>query len=200
MEQLRVSVGWAGKIPSAGDFVKAPKLLHVLRWFDGWAATGTQRIRDGGGRAADAFLTAPLVAFSAARGICGSKPAIGLIGPGMDRAERIYPFMIGAEGDWERSADQIFNDCTDWYNTAGALFLDALDPEFSQADLIHRSTVLSSISVSNPSSGLSRSAVVFGAAGQRAMRTDSFPPLEQILGISSTSGTANGFTERATEA
>ena len=135
MTPADMRVGWTGKLPCRGDFIEGGVPLALSGWFADWASRGAATVRAGGGPAADAFLTAPLVRFAAAPGALGGPAAIGVLGPGMDRSGRLYPFLIAAEPDGPGAAKLSLAANAHWFDAAEAAFLDFLAPDFDAAEI-----------------------------------------------------------------
>ena len=138
MTQTEATFGWSGKLPCRGDFIEGGARLDLFGWFADWASEGAARVRAGGGPMADAFLTAPLVRFVAAAGVLGSRAALGVLGPGMDRAGRLYPFLIASEPGEIGAPEPGLQANTRWFDEAEAAFLDFLAPDFDAALIAER--------------------------------------------------------------
>ena len=126
-------LGWHGKLPSAGDFVTGGKAVDLTAGMERWFFKGMAAIRAGGGPVIDAFLTAPLFRFATARDIFGARAGIGVIGPGMDRSGRIYPFAIFLECSVPLDPALTLSGSHAWFRAAERIFLSALDPGFHPA-------------------------------------------------------------------
>ncbi|CAN5674946.1 hypothetical protein BH18ACI5_BH18ACI5_16390 [soil metagenome] len=91
-------VGFYGKLPSHGDFLRRRVSdAFVGRW-DGWLQ---QSMSDShstlGERWLDVYLTSPVWRFVFAAGACGPASVIGLMAPSVDRVGRHFPLTIVAE-------------------------------------------------------------------------------------------------------
>lgn len=133
--EREIRVGWTGKLPCRGDFVRGGAQLDVFEWFERWASHGMVAIRDGGGPAADAFLTSDLRRVAASSGLLSRSAVMAVIGPGMDRAARLYPFMLALEVPDDIAPAETLEACRDWYEHSEELFLAALAPDFDLASL-----------------------------------------------------------------
>ena len=131
MSAVAVAVGFFGKIPSRGDFVRAGLSRQFIAAWDG-------RLQDVlpacgrllGSRWEEAWRTAPAWRFALPGGRFVRHPVLGLFLPSVDRAGRRFPLTIAAEGaDDGRAfldeAEQVGRDAID----AG------LDPEMLLARL-----------------------------------------------------------------
>lgn len=131
--EREIRAGWTGKLPCRGDFVSGGARLEVFDWFERWASHGMVAVRAGGGPAADAFLTSDLRRVAASSGLLGSSAVMAVIGPGMDRAARLYPFMLALETTVDIAPAESLLACRRWYENAEELFLSALAPDFELA-------------------------------------------------------------------
>lgn len=129
------SLGWSGKLPCRGDFIEGGARLPVFKWIADWASAGMVAIRRGGGPATDRFLTAPLTSFATSAGAMGPEAALGVIGPGMDRTGRLYPFSIAAACPGDIDAGETLRANTDWLTELEEIFLGCLAPDFDPARL-----------------------------------------------------------------
>lgn len=128
-----VFLGWSGKLPCRGDFIEGGARLPFFKWFAEWASEGVVAVRAGGGEAADRFLTAPIYRFAAVSERFG--PTLGVIGPSMDRAQRLYPFAVAAGLEGPISCSGALAANTDWLARLEEMFLAALLPDFDPVAL-----------------------------------------------------------------
>lgn len=91
------AVGFFGKLPARGDFVRRDLTQAFVDAWDAWLAAGIAASR---ARLADewlaAFLEAPIWHFALAPGIAGPGMA-GIFLPSVDRAGRYFPLTLAAE-------------------------------------------------------------------------------------------------------
>jgi type VI secretion system protein ImpM len=121
-----VSVGFFGKLPARGDFVRAGLSRRFTDRWDGWLQQVLPASRqligadwDRSWRAASAWRFA----------LAGEAPVLGLLMPSVDRAGRHFPLTIAAEGADE---DIPFLDAAE---QAGR---EAIDQEFAPEMLLAR--------------------------------------------------------------
>ena len=93
-----MSIGFFGKIPSRGDFVRAGLSRPLVDAWDRWLERVLPAVE---GQLGDqwpaAWQVAPGWRFILPAGHCGPAPASGLWLPSIDRAGRYFPLMIAAE-------------------------------------------------------------------------------------------------------
>ena len=91
------AIGFCGKIPARGDFVRAGLPLAFADPWDRWM----ERMLRASRSALDAewlpaWLEAPVWRFALTPGACGPDAVIGLWMPSVDRVGRYYPLTIAA--------------------------------------------------------------------------------------------------------
>jgi type VI secretion system protein ImpM len=92
-----VTVGFYGKVPARGDFVRAGLPRDFTDPWDDWlqsAMAGSRSLM--GDDWLPAFLEAPVWRFRLPAGMCGTAPALGLMLPSVDRAGRYFPLTFAA--------------------------------------------------------------------------------------------------------
>jgi type VI secretion system protein ImpM len=91
------AIGFCGKIPSRGDFVRAGLPRAFIEPWDRWMERMIAANRAAlGDRWLPAWLEAPVWRFALKPGICGPEAAIGLWMPSVDRIGRYYPLTVTA--------------------------------------------------------------------------------------------------------
>ena len=93
-----MQVGFFGKLPSHGDFLRRRVSDGFVDAWDAWlreclAASRTTL----GARWLDVYLTSPAWRFVCAPGACGPNAVIGLLAPSVDQVGRYFPLTIVAE-------------------------------------------------------------------------------------------------------
>lgn len=93
------SVGFFGKIPARGDFVRSGLSDGFVTTWDRWM----QRVLIEGERRLGAgwpavWRVAPVWRFALPAGHCGRRPVVGLWLPSVDGAGRRFPLTLAAEG------------------------------------------------------------------------------------------------------
>ena len=93
-----VAVGFFGKIPSRGDFVRAGLSRPLVEAWDRWMQQVLHEAERRLGTVWEAaWQVAPVWRFELPAGHCGPRPVLGLWLPSVDRAGRRFPLMIAAE-------------------------------------------------------------------------------------------------------
>jgi type VI secretion system ImpM family protein len=95
---LVLEVGFYGKLPSHGDFLRRRVSDAFVGVWDGWLQECLTASRTSlGDRWLDVYLTSPVWRFACAKGICGAAPVIGVMVPSVDRVGRYFPLTLVAE-------------------------------------------------------------------------------------------------------
>ena len=93
-----MEVGFYGKLPSHGDFLRRRASDGFLAAWDPWLqqclAASRERLGD---RWLDVYLTSPAWRFVAAPGACGGPGLLGVMVPSVDRVGRYFPLTLVAE-------------------------------------------------------------------------------------------------------
>ena len=125
-------VGFFGKIPARGDFVRAGLPRSFTDPWDDWlqrAITGSRELL--GERWLPAWLEAPIWHFTLPAGQCGSLPVLGVWMPSVDAAGRHFPLTLARLGPLPAHP-------ADWLATAETIGLDAVQADLAPDALIRR--------------------------------------------------------------
>ena len=92
-----MAVGFCGKLPARGDFVRAGLPRDFTDRWDDWLQSVIAGSRALMGEAwLPAFLEAPVWRFVLPPGMCGERAALGLMLPSVDKAGRYFPLTFAA--------------------------------------------------------------------------------------------------------
>ena len=92
-----VIVGFYGKLPSRGDFVRSGLPRDFTDRWDDWLQSVMAGSRSLMGDAwLPAFLEAPVWRFTLPLGLCGGRAALGVMLPSVDKAGRYFPLTFAA--------------------------------------------------------------------------------------------------------
>jgi type VI secretion system protein ImpM len=93
-----MGVGFYGKLPSHGDFLRRRVSDAFVDAWDAWLRDCLAAARDDLGPGwLDVYLTSPAWRFVCAAGVCGPTAVVGLLAPSVDRVGRYFPLTIVAE-------------------------------------------------------------------------------------------------------
>jgi type VI secretion system protein ImpM len=117
-------VGFYGKLPARGDFVRMGLPRDFTDRWDEWLQTVLAGSRALMGEAwLPAFLEAPVWRFALPAGMCGERAVLGLMLPSVDRAGRYFPLTFAAlSGEVAETAE---GDA--WLDRCEAIGRDALE-------------------------------------------------------------------------
>jgi len=126
------AVGFFGKLPSRGDFLRAGLPRGFTDPWDGWlqgAIAGSRAML--GERWLPAWMEAPIWHFSLPAGQCGTAPVLGVWMPSVDAAGRHFPLTLALVGDRPARPG-------DWLAAAEAIGLDALQHDWGPEEVARR--------------------------------------------------------------
>jgi type VI secretion system protein ImpM len=88
-------VGFYGKLPGCGDFVRRRVSDAFVDSWDRWLQRGLEASRCAlREQWLDTYLTSPVWRFACAAGVCGSEPVVGVLAPSVDHVGRYFPMTI----------------------------------------------------------------------------------------------------------
>jgi type VI secretion system protein ImpM len=117
-------VGFFGKLPARGDFVRVGLPRDFTDRWDEWLQSVLAGSRALMGEAwLPAFLEAPVWRFALPAGMCGERAVLGLMLPSVDRAGRYFPLTFAALHGGVRETAQ--GDA--WLDRCEAIGRDALE-------------------------------------------------------------------------
>lgn len=90
-----MEVGFFGKLPSHGDFVRRRVADDFVAGWDAWLQRCLAQSRESLGDAwLDTYLTSPVWRFALAPAVCGSAAVAGIVVPSVDRVGRYFPLTV----------------------------------------------------------------------------------------------------------
>ena len=93
-----MQVGFYGKLPSHGDFLRRRVSDAFVDAWDAWLRECLSASRTAlGARWLNVYLTSPAWRFVCAAGACGPAPVIGIAAPSVDQVGRYFPLTLVAE-------------------------------------------------------------------------------------------------------
>jgi type VI secretion system protein ImpM len=93
-----MEVGFYGKLPTHGDFLRRRVPDSFVEPWDAWLRDCLASSRSAlGDRWLDVYLTSPAWRFVCAPGVCGPDAMLGLMAPSVDRVGRYFPLTLVSE-------------------------------------------------------------------------------------------------------
>jgi type VI secretion system protein ImpM len=124
-------IGFCGKLPSHGDFVRrrvpAPLLWRWEEWADAVTATIRRHLADDW---PGIYVNSPIWRFAASAHCCGNRPFVGVMMPSVDRVGRYHPLSLLAALEPTACAASVALKSNSWYAEMEAVALSALEDEF----------------------------------------------------------------------
>jgi len=130
-----LSVGFYGKLPVVGDFVRRDVDARIVDAWDEWLQASIATSRDAlGARWLELYLTAPMWRFCAPRGVLAELPVAGVMFPSVDRVGRYFPFTVFALLPDTAVGLVVADRCVAWFERIEDLVLAQLDDEGHDVD------------------------------------------------------------------
>jgi type VI secretion system protein ImpM len=125
-----VEVGFFGKLPSHGDFLRRRTSDAFVGVWDSWLqeCIATSRLALGA-RWLDVYLTSPAWRFVCGPGACGPAPILGIMVPSVDRVGRYFPLTLVAELPNDMSLLAAATETAPFFEGAERLIIDTLAAE-----------------------------------------------------------------------
>jgi type VI secretion system protein ImpM len=129
------SVGFFGKLPSVGDFVRRRVADGVVEVWDRWLQESIASSRDQlGERWLELYLTAPMWRFFAPAGTLDVLPVAGVLFPSVDRVGRYFPLTVFARLPEHSSGLVVADRCAAWFERVEDLVLSQLEDDDHSID------------------------------------------------------------------
>lgn len=125
-----IALGFHGKLPCRGDFVRRRVAGEFLGVWDAWLSRcmhDSHRLLGEGWL--DVYLTSPLWRFALSAGVCGEKPATGLLMPSVDAVGRYYPLTLVGTLPVESSLFGLAVQEGAWFEELEALAMSVLEDD-----------------------------------------------------------------------
>lgn len=123
-------LGFYGKLPSHGDFVRRRIDHHFLGRWDRWLqemVTATRELL--GEQWLEVYLTSPMWRFAVSPGVCGNHGHAGILMPSVDSVGRYFPFTLATALPEGISALNLAVEESPWFARLEQLGLSALHQE-----------------------------------------------------------------------
>jgi type VI secretion system protein ImpM len=128
------AVGFFGKLPCRGDFLKRRVRDDFVAVWDDWLqqclAESRQQMQE---QWLNAYLASPIWRFVLSEGVCGTGMYAGVLVPSVDRVGRYFPLTLVAQWSTEHGALDVACDAQDWFDALEELALQA--PDISDIDV-----------------------------------------------------------------
>ena len=130
-----MDVGFYGKLPTHGDFLRRRVPDSFVEPWDAWLRDCLSASRSAlGERWLDVYLTSPAWRFLCARGACGPQAMLGLMAPSVDRVGRYFPLTLVSELPQHANLFTAASASAPFLDTAERLVIDTLAAELVDFD------------------------------------------------------------------
>lgn len=137
-----MQIGFYGKLPSHGDFLRRRVSDAFVDAWDGWlreCLAASQKAL--GERWLDVYLTSPAWRFACAAGACGPLPVIGVVAPSVDQVGRYFPLTLVAELTADASLISAASGSDRFFESAERLVIETLATERVDFDRFDRAVM-----------------------------------------------------------
>jgi type VI secretion system protein ImpM len=135
-----IEVGFYGKLPSHGDFLKRRVSDAFVSVWDDWLQRSLAASRSAlGARWLDVYLTSPSWRFACASGAVGDRPLLGLMVPSVDRVGRYFHLTLVAELPEHVNVVTLAAAAGPFFDSAERLVVDTLGADTIDLDSFDRS-------------------------------------------------------------
>lgn len=125
-----MEVGFYGKLPSHGDFLRRRASEGFVRAWDTWLQEGMSASRTAlGDRWLDLYLTSPAWRFACTAGVAGPATVAGVMAPSVDRVGRYFPVTVVAELPVEVDVLSLAVDAAAFFDAAEQVVIETLETE-----------------------------------------------------------------------
>ncbi len=125
-----IELGFYGKLPSHGDFLRRRVPDGFVRIWDSWLqecmAASRSALAD---RWLDLYLTSPVWRFGCSAGAAGTAQVVGVMAPSVDRVGRYFPLTLVAELPATSGLLSIATEADAFFDRAERLVVDTLAAE-----------------------------------------------------------------------
>ena len=126
----QVDVGFYGKLPTHGDFLRRRTSDAFVAGWDAWLQAGMTASQAAlGERWLDVYLTSPAWRFVCAAGACGPAPVAGVLVPSIDRVGRYFPLTVVAQLSPDIPIVTVATQAPAFFTAAEQLLVDTLAVE-----------------------------------------------------------------------
>jgi type VI secretion system protein ImpM len=130
-----MDVGFYGKLPTHGDFLRRRVPDSFVEPWDAWLRECLFASRSAlGERWLDVYLTSPAWRFLGARGACGPQAMLGLMAPSVDRVGRYFPLTLVSELPQDANLFTAATAAAPFLDAAERLVIDTLAAELVDFD------------------------------------------------------------------
>ena len=132
---MAIDVGFFGKLPSHGDFLRRRVSDAFVGVWDGWLQECIAASRaELGDRWLDIYLTSPAWRFACAPGVCGPAAVVGVMVPSVDRVGRYFPLTLVAELPFDAPIISSAHRAAPFFDAAEHLAIDTLESDHIDFD------------------------------------------------------------------
>lgn len=135
MAEASAAIGFFGKLPSHGDFVRRSLPAELVNHWDPWLQAGLAESRQVLGETwMERYLSGPIWRFGLSAGVCGEAPWLGAMMPSVDRVGRYFPLTVAARIPADQGLFAAAAGAGPWLGELEQVMLRALEEDGLTAD------------------------------------------------------------------
>ncbi|MCU0834575.1 MAG: type VI secretion system-associated protein TagF [Chromatiaceae bacterium] len=135
MAEASAAIGFFGKLPSHGDFVRRSLPAELVNLWDPWLQAGLAESRQVLGETwMERYLSGPIWRFGLSAGVCGEAPWLGAMMPSVDRVGRYFPLTVAARIPADQGLFAAAAGAGPWLGELEQVMLRALEEDGLTAD------------------------------------------------------------------
>lgn len=139
-----MEVGFYGKLPSHGDFLRRRVDDDFLRIWDEWLQQSLTASRSALGDGwLDVYLTSPVWRFACDAGLFGKRGFAGVVAPSVDRVGRYFPLTVVFEIPERAQPFMVAQRAEAWFDRIERLILETLAQEHVDLEFFDEQLVAS---------------------------------------------------------
>lgn len=128
-------IGFFGKLPSHGDFVRRALPSELISLWDPWLQAGLAESRQVLGEIwLERYLSGPIWRFGLSAGVCGDAPWLGAMMPSVDRVGRYFPLTVATRMPADQGLFATAAGAGPWLGELEQVMLRALEEDGLTAD------------------------------------------------------------------
>lgn len=135
MAEASAAIGFFGKLPSHGDFVRRSLPAELISLWDPWLQAGLAESRQVLGEVwLERYLSGPIWRFGLSDGVCGDVPWLGAMMPSVDRVGRYFPLTVATRIPADQGLFATAAGAGPWLGALEQVMLKALEEDGLTAD------------------------------------------------------------------
>ncbi len=138
-----MNYGFYGKLPCKGDFIlkglPADFITPLDQWLQQGIALSRERLAE---RWEQLYMVSPIWHFYFPKGVCGDEGWVGSMMPSVDKANRLFPFVVACQVNHRLTVEQLGQQAIQqWYMEMSGWLLSVLELESCDTEALYRELI-----------------------------------------------------------